>query len=109
MNESVIFNAAVKLPQDQRPAFLDAACAGNQRLRAEVEGLLQEHDGAGNFMQRPAVATHPSPSGRGAGTAGHRAEGVVGVVNEGGATDLFRPITEGPGTVIGPYKLLQQI
>jgi serine/threonine protein kinase/WD40 repeat protein/regulation of enolase protein 1 (concanavalin A-like superfamily) len=83
MNESVIFNAALKLPKDQRSAFLDAACAGNPQLRSEVAGLLQEHDGAGNFMQRPA-AQPP-------------------------ATDLFRPITEGPGTLVGPYKLLQQI
>ncbi|HMC10566.1 MAG TPA: serine/threonine-protein kinase, partial [Pirellulaceae bacterium] len=43
------------------------------------------------------AANPPSSSGRGAGD-----EGAV-------ATDLFRPITEGPGTVIGPYKLLQQI
>jgi eukaryotic-like serine/threonine-protein kinase len=83
MNECVIFNAAVKLPKEQRPEFLDAACPGNPQLRAEVEGLLQEHDGAGSFLSRPAAAPP--------------------------ATDLFRPITEGPGTVIGPYKLLQQI
>src|SRR5262245_22578541 len=83
MNESVIFNAAVKLPKEQRAEFLDAACAGNPQLRSEVEGLLQEHDGASRFMNRPA-AQPP-------------------------ATDIFRPITEGPGTLIGPYKLLQQI
>jgi len=83
VNESIVFNAAVKLPKDQRPEFLEAACAGNPQLRAEVEGLLEEHDGAGSFLARPAA---PQP-----------------------ATEVFRPITEGPGTVIGPYKLLQQV
>src|SRR5262245_41843348 len=97
MNESVIFNAAVKLPQHQRPAFLDAACAGNPQLRVEVEALLHEHDGAGNFMQRPAAPMLHSPvAGEAAG-------------EEGAATHAFRPIAERPGTHIGPYKLMEQI
>jgi len=44
MNESAIFNAAVKLPLQQRAAFLKAACAGNAGLQADVEALLREHD-----------------------------------------------------------------
>jgi serine/threonine protein kinase/WD40 repeat protein len=83
MNESAVFNAAVKLPLDQRPAFVDAACAGNPQLRADVDGLLHEHEQAGSFISRPALEAPP--------------------------TDLFRPLAEGPGTQIGPYKLLQQI
>src|SRR5262249_30746997 len=35
-----LFDQAVALPPDQRAAFLEAACAGDARLRAEVESLL---------------------------------------------------------------------
>jgi serine/threonine protein kinase/tetratricopeptide (TPR) repeat protein len=83
MNESVLFHAAVKLPQEQRAEFLDAACAGNLQLRAEVEGLLEEHEAAGEFLVRPAV---PQP-----------------------ATEPLCSLAEGPGAVVGPYKLLQKI
>src|SRR5262245_64835541 len=78
-----IFSAAAELDSDRRRAFLDAACGDDDHLRAEVESLLR-HDGqASGFIERPAV----NPP----------------------ATDQFRPITEGPGQMIGPYKLLQQI
>src|SRR5262245_35589666 len=36
----VLFDQAVDLPPEERPAFLDAACAGDTALRAEVESLL---------------------------------------------------------------------
>ena len=36
-----IFLAAVNLPEDEWPAFLDRACVANPELRAEVESLLQ--------------------------------------------------------------------
>jgi WD40 repeat protein/predicted Ser/Thr protein kinase len=35
-----LFDRAVALPPDQRAAFLEAACAGDAALRAEVESLL---------------------------------------------------------------------
>src|SRR5204862_1951695 len=83
MTESVSFKAAVKLSPDQRQNFVASACAGHPQLREEVEALLHEHDEAGSFISRPALIDSP--------------------------TDLFHPLTEGPGTQIGPYKLLQQI
>src|SRR5262245_51970716 len=78
-----IFTAAAELanPQ-QRKAFLDAACGQDAKLRQEVEALLAHDDEAGSFLDEPAV-TAP--------------------------TDAFPPIAEGPGTVIGHYKLLQKI
>src|SRR5262249_39568407 len=65
------------------PAFLDQACAGQAELRQRVEVLLQAH--------------------REAGTGPYQA-GVVGLPpgDDGGAV-------EQPGSVIGPYKLVQQI
>ena len=73
---------------DQWPAFLDRACAGRPELRRQVEALLGAH--------------------REVGTAQHRelAEGAdPGPV----ATIDLPPVTAAPGTVIGPYKLIEQI
>jgi hypothetical protein len=78
-----LFTAALELDdQAQRGAFLDAACSQDPQLRAEVELLLKHDDEAGSFIECPAVA----------------ARGTID----------YPPITEGPGTLIGPYKLLQR-
>jgi serine/threonine protein kinase len=81
MDEESIFLQALKKPTTaDRLAFLEQACFGNAELRRSVAGLLQAHDRAGSFLQgNPGLATID-------GTA-----------------------TERPGTVIGPYKLLEQI
>src|SRR5262245_3070046 len=65
-----------------RAAYLDEACGGNPALRAEVESLLKAHDEASGFLQGPNAAS---------------------------AITMDDPITERPGTVIGPYKLMEQI
>ena len=83
MSESGIFKAAVKLPPDQRAAYLDQACGSNAELRREIESLLRAHDASGSFLR-----DHSSRSD---------------------ATEDFEPIPERPGTVIGPYKLMEQI
>jgi serine/threonine protein kinase len=75
-----------------RASYLDRACEGNATLRARVETLLKAHDEAGGFLASavdPAVTSDQTP----------------------GPTASIRPpsILEGPGTTIGPYKLLQQI
>jgi len=80
MSESGIFKAAVKLVPERRGAYLDSACGANQELRREVESLLRAHDASGSFLREPS--TLPPVS---------------------------EPVSEGPGTRIGPYKLLQQI
>ncbi len=50
MSESGIFKAAVKLPPDERAAFVEKACGDNSPLRAEVESLLRAHDASGGFL-----------------------------------------------------------
>ncbi|HEY2883556.1 MAG TPA: protein kinase, partial [Pirellulales bacterium] len=60
-----------------------AQCAGDQSLRAEVEGLLLHHRQLGDFLAS-------APADR-------------------GPTQDHAPIVERPGAVIGPYKLLEQI
>src|SRR6266851_4210263 len=83
MNERDIFIAALnKQNAAERALFLDGACGSNADLRERVEGLLHEQDQLGSFLESPAgppVATVDEPS------------------------------ADRPGTVIGPYKLLQQI
>src|SRR5665213_2175943 len=75
---------------DERTAYIAQACGDDHELQARVAKLVEAHFRAGSFLEEPA----PSP----------------------GATGSFvspspeRPtLAEGPGTVIGPYKLLQQI
>src|SRR5262245_10201875 len=79
-----IFCEALDLSTDQeRSAYLDRACGGNTGLRSRIEALLHAYGDSGSFLEIPAgvptVTVDPSP------------------------------VTEGPGTVIGPYKLLEQI
>jgi serine/threonine protein kinase/Tfp pilus assembly protein PilF len=77
-----IFVAALKLAPDQWPAYLNEACGGDEALCDRVQNLLVAHRDAGSFLQ-PAGA------------------GLLATMDD--------PATERPGTVIGPYKLLQQI
>ena len=84
MREREIFIAALqKESSAERSAYLDGACANDQPLRERVELLLSEHEKGGCFL-----LDAPPP-------------GLGATVDD--------PITEGPATVIGPYKLLQQI
>src|SRR5438270_2282962 len=80
MNERDIFIAALQRQASaERRAYLDEACGDDAALRRGVEALLEKHELAGSFLESPAAAT------------------------------LDEPIREGTATVIGPYKLLQQI
>src|SRR5438270_4229359 len=83
MSDSGIFKAAVNLSPERRAAYLDQACGTNHALRREVESLLRAHDEPGGFLQSQVARQ--------------------------AATVDEPPLTERPGTVIGPYKLLQQI
>ncbi len=82
MSERSIFIEALETQDpDQRAALLDQVCAGDSDLRQRVEQLLNRYQGAGSFLESPAP----------------------------GLTSCEPAVSEGPGTVIGPYKLLQQI
>src|SRR3989449_6427370 len=85
MNEETLFHLALeKLSSrsSERAAFLEVACAGDAALRQRIEVLLHAHAHPGSFLQQPSAAV---------------------------AATIDEPIQERPGTVIGPYKLLQQI
>jgi serine/threonine protein kinase/WD40 repeat protein len=85
-NDIFVRAAEIDSPADRR-LFVEQQCDGDAALQAQVESLLAAGGQIGSFLQRPAVAAPP------------RAD----------ATGAYRPLTEGPGTVIGPYKLLQHI
>src|SRR3954469_23363134 len=82
-NIEEIFFAALEIDsRDARSAFLDQAC-GDPELKRRVERLLARDAQASGFLESPAApptVTVETPS-----------------------------VSEAPGTVIGPYKLLEQI
>src|SRR5438270_545648 len=83
MNERDIFIAALqKEAQAERQAYLNEVCKGNEDLRRGVEVLLEVHERAGSFLEFPVA-------------------GLVSAVDD--------PLPAYPGTIIGPYKLLEQI
>jgi WD40 repeat protein/serine/threonine protein kinase len=83
MNEREIFIGALQEEcPAERQAYLDRTCGTDTVLRRRVEGLLWDYKRASSFLNAPALAH-------------------VATVDE------F--IEERPGTVIGPYKLLEQI
>jgi serine/threonine protein kinase/WD40 repeat protein len=92
--ETVFFAALAKIDPAERAAYLTEACGTDTDLRRQVERLLAAHPEVGSFLHEAPI--QPSPLERGGPGVG------------GGAT-LDEPSTERPGTVIGPYKLLQQI
>jgi WD40 repeat protein/serine/threonine protein kinase len=82
MHEENLFHRALQLPPNERAAFLDRECPADAGLRQRLEILLHAHENPGSFLRPPV----PSPQA----TVDHA-------------------ISERPGTVIGLYKLMEQI
>jgi serine/threonine protein kinase/pimeloyl-ACP methyl ester carboxylesterase len=80
--KSVFLNAVEIVAPEERRAFVESQCDGDESLRGEVEALLRHQQSLGSFLDTP-------PAGLDA--------------------TVDWPLSEGPGTVVGPYKLLQQI
>ncbi len=97
--EVTVFNAALQLPEEQRPAYLDEACAGDAALRLRIEALLRMHAEAGAFLEDPAPPPVPS-------AAAGKPVGPSGTIRL--AFTSLTPV-EKTGDRIGRYKLLQQI
>ena len=70
MSEETLFHDALSKPLAERPALLDAACAGQPALRAAVEALLVAHDATGGLLARPPVRTVDSDAGQPVGPCG---------------------------------------
>jgi serine/threonine protein kinase/tetratricopeptide (TPR) repeat protein len=83
MTEREIFIGALQRGEPaERQGYLDEACRGNEALLRSVQLLLEVHERAGSFLAAPE-------------------QNPVATVD--------KPVTEHPGTVIGSYKLLEQI
>src|SRR5262245_28697914 len=82
--DASIFAEALEKPSpEERAAFLDRVCGTDAAWRERIETLLRSHDEAGNFLKEPVVAP---------------------------CATIADPSTpEGPGAIVGRYKLLQQI
>jgi WD40 repeat protein/serine/threonine protein kinase len=89
----------------ERQEYLDGACAGDAALRAEVEGLLEAGARAGSFLEIPA----PVAAWQAVETDLHKAGYAGSFLGIPAPSAEAQPVREGPGTVIGPYKLLEQI
>ena len=84
--EAVFFAALDKNDAQERAAYLDQACNGDPDLRRCVEKLLAAQPRVGEFLQAPAPdCRRPQRP-----TVDHASD-------------------ERPGTILGPYKLLQEI
>lgn len=83
MNDETVFHLVLEKPPGERAALLEEACGEDSELRQRVERLLTENERQESFI----LDTPPA----------------------GLDVTVDRPISERPGTSIGPYKLLQQI
>jgi WD40 repeat protein/tRNA A-37 threonylcarbamoyl transferase component Bud32 len=82
--EIVLFREALQRAKGpERDVFLDQACAGNETLRGKLEALLQA-------QENPAPPLEPTTAPQSTVT-------------------VLLPIEEGPGTLIGRYKILERI
>lgn len=77
-----IFADAMELPADRVAAFLDHACARDDGIRREVESLLHAIAHRPSFLQSPTGASE---------------------------TRVATAAGEAVGTLVGPYKLLEEI
>ncbi|MEK6280267.1 MAG: hypothetical protein AABN95_07905 [Acidobacteriota bacterium] len=50
-----LFHSAMERKPEERPAFLDQSCAGDEELRKQVEALLAANEMAGSFIEKPAL------------------------------------------------------
>jgi serine/threonine-protein kinase len=83
LDERAIFEVARKIDsRETREAYLQQVCGDKVAVGLRVQALLKAYEEGASFLESPAV-----PS----------------------AATLDEPIAESPGTLIGPYKLIEQI
>ena len=80
--KEMFVDLVANFPPERWDARLAELAGGNEALRHQVNRILTAHRDAGSFLESPAPA--------------------VGAM-------LDVPLNERPGTIIGPYKLLEQI
>jgi serine/threonine protein kinase len=81
MTNSDIFKKAVLVPTAKRAAYLDEFCGASPEQRQQVEAMLRADQEASRFLEEPVLEQ----------------------------TASFQNNVESPGTLIGPYTLLQKL
>jgi serine/threonine protein kinase/Tfp pilus assembly protein PilF len=88
-----LFQSAAERAPEERAAFLDQACHGDEGLCREVESLLASHERAENFIESPAfeiapeLLTNDMPGALVGELIGHyRIESLIGV---GGMGEVY--------------------
>ena len=89
-----IYLAALEHASARRPTFLADACAGDAALRRDVESLLEHHDAAAGFLERPALqqAARQLAADRRSLVAQHRVGDfqIVSLIGVGGMGEVYR-------------------
>ena len=91
----LFLHAVGNLPPERWEEYAAEGCGGDIELQRQVSHLLQVHREAGSFLESPAVDFGDTRENR---TSAERPTG-----------NSQDPTIAQPGTVIGPYKLLQPI
>jgi serine/threonine protein kinase/tetratricopeptide (TPR) repeat protein len=86
-----LFLAALDVAPAERPAWLDRECPGDSRLRETLQRMLAAHDTHQSLLDGPGDSPAPPPAA------------------DPWATSDLPTAGPDPGTVIGPYKLLEEI
>src|SRR5262249_21856728 len=86
-----LFLAALEVAPEGRAAWLERECAADAGLREHLRLMLAAHDAPQSLLDRPAGPLAAS------------------LPREGVGPTVDQPMAESPGTIIGPYKLLEQV
>ena len=103
--ESIFAAALKKGTPAERAAYLDNACGDDAEARARVEALLEAHDDAGSFLEKPAAEFVPTAApAESTGAAGES-------FSEGECSLDFLAPTEKPGCLgtIGQYEITEVV
>ena len=91
--EALYHSAREREPED-RSAYLEQACGGDESLRREVESLLAHEESAANFLETddPGV---PAKAGAASVAAGERIGPylVLEFLQKGGMGEVYQPAT----------------
>src|SRR5262245_16129574 len=80
--EEIFLAALDKQEPAERQTYLATACGDDEPLRAQVEGLLRSHQQGGSFLEAPLFDAPPT---------------------------IDMAVHDRPDTMIGPYKLMEEI
>ncbi|MGA9978428.1 MAG: protein kinase [Candidatus Sulfotelmatobacter sp.] len=98
-----VYHTALERPEDQRAAFLEHACAGDETLRVEVESLIAYAQQTGRIIDKPAFEAVAAAMARDLRAEdGNNAEKMMGA-----GTPQYRlgEKTLTPGTKLGDYEV----